>query len=775
MQRKPSYISLLKQCVRHVIGLLRRPKPLRIIFPSTAELFSALLPLTPILRQAITAFQGGNSDHAQRLLKEHFRTRSQPQFFIAPQEVKPALDRLSATFPERYRSIGAAATENTTHHSQTLKNPDLWSGDIHLLQFAPLHAREALIEPRFRIALSARLQDWMNKVEAAADPPAYSNNLPAVFRGTGLTWALGFLLGATPSASDGDLEKLILKIILTDGRFVASRLGTSFPNNHLLADGFFLWYLGLLFPEFREAANWRAQGEVVWLEQFERQIYADGTSFEHSFHYHELACEMASCYLLLCAKNHISIPAWVKERIGKMLAFQCDIAGPEAIPIPFGDSGDHSLLSGLDSGGKWACAALRQIYRTLFEPSLPIGATRFSSEERAFWLLGGRLSEPVADSVPVKSHHYPLGGFIAFSDHNPSTRLIFRSGPALNALVNPGHMHADLLSIYVHIQGVPLIVDTGTYTYRSKAPNDSSHFPDWRTYCSSPYAHNGLVLESHDPLARGGGDFPGGPIQSRVNASVSYIGEKASWVEGKMTSTTPYSGYRRGVLHIPNTYWVVYDVLPNLTSTIRPSFGLQFSPETQLHLLTPHVIHADLAQAELLIATCQHHGAPTILRGGETPPAGWVAPQQGKKIPAPMLRLEVSPESPPLAMLLAARNQLAKMASIEIYPVFENALVFIIRYESCIDYVLLNPGEETVSWRGMQFKGAALWLHTLNEHPIELRWLNATQFDWADYGVSILAPTPLQELRITRQGENIHVESAQIDMAKAVFGKSNHA
>lgn len=773
MQLKPSLLALVKQNVHHLLRLMRSHNQPHILIQSDDELFSALSPQTPILQSAISAFQDGDITQAQLLLTEHLRTRAQPQFFLAPHEVKPALDRLIAAFPEwrRYTLEAASEFANTSPHDPPEHISSQWSGDIHLLQFAPLLARISLIEPRFRTILSAQLQNWIVTVEAIPDPPAYSSNLPAVFRGIGLTWAIIFLLGATSAATDGALETTVLKIILTDGRFVAARIGTSFPNNHLLADGFFLWYLGTLFPEFTEAAGWRSQGEVIWLEQLERQIYTDGTSFEHSFHYHELACEMATCYLLLCAKNQVSVPTWVEVRIKKMLAFQSDIAGPEAAPITFGDSGDHSLLSGLDSGGKWACAAQRQIYRALFEPNLPSSPEHFPSEERAFWLLGGCLPEPIANAAAATTSAYTLGGFFVFPDRNPITRLVFRAGPAPNTLVNPGHMHADLLSIYVHLQGVPVIVDTGTYTYRRKAYSDPPNMPDWRAYCLSPRAHNGLALDSLDPLARGEGDFPGGPIQSRVDTSVSHIGQNFAWVEGRIASTTAYSNFRRGVLHIQNTYWIVYEVIPDLPCATPPSFGLQFSCEAQIHLTSPHVILVDLEQAELLIATSSHYGAPAILRGNISPPDGWVAPQHGVKKPAPMLRFAAESNSPPLAMLLAAHDRLGKNAAIEIEPVGEGALGLIIRYEGFIDYILLNSHQEHITWRGMQFKGAALWLHTLQNHAIELRWLDATQFVWAAYDVSIQTPIQVQTLQVTRQGEKFYIEGTQAETVKVVFGK----
>jgi hypothetical protein len=78
------------------------------------------------------------------------------------------------------------------------------------------------------------------------------------------------------------------------------------------------------------------------LTELGRQIYLDGTSFEHSVHYHELACEMALSYLLLSRRNGLSVRGGGSERCSlfKLLAadhmecHRCLVTRPRTLSFP---------------------------------------------------------------------------------------------------------------------------------------------------------------------------------------------------------------------------------------------------------------------------------------------------------------------------------------------------------------------------------------------------------------------------------------------------------
>ena len=66
------------------------------------------------------------------------------------------------------------------------------------------------------------------------------------------------------------------------------RYALSQRNNHGISEATGLWTIGLLFPELRRAARWRALG-ARHLEELGRDlIYDDGAFVQHSTNYHRL-------------------------------------------------------------------------------------------------------------------------------------------------------------------------------------------------------------------------------------------------------------------------------------------------------------------------------------------------------------------------------------------------------------------------------------------------------------------------------------------------------
>src|SRR5205814_2575183 len=132
--------------------------------------------------------------------------------------------------------------------------------------------------------------------------------------------------------------------------------------------------------------------------------------------------------------------------------------------------------------------------------------------EQAFWMLGGALTPPEASSAPkAMAAAYPDAGYYVFDSSEAGTTFLFRTGPVPDRAVFGGHMHADLLSVYLKSRGQPVIVEAGTYTYRTAAG-------DWREYLTGPEAHNGLSIAGHDPLGRSHGDFRPRHTDTRVRS-----------------------------------------------------------------------------------------------------------------------------------------------------------------------------------------------------------------------------------------------------------------
>ena len=456
----------------------------------------------------------------------------------------------------------------------------------------------------------------------------------AVHRAVALTWTLAFLAGC--ESRDVDLEFTILRILLADARFVHARLGTSVPNNHLLADGFLMLYLGLLHPEFLEAEQWRREGQALFLRELQRQIYEDGTSFEHSVHYHEMVCEMVTAFVILARRNGIGVEAWVEQRHRRMLEFQAVLGGPEARSFDIGDTVESHVfpLDGFDGVG---AASHREILRALYDPEFPPSHSGAPGLERAHWLLARSLEGPARNAVDQRSVQFPDGGYLILPDSALDGCMVFRTGPGPRALCSPGHMHADFLSVYLRLRGTPVIVDAGTFTYRARKDRWPSDEPEWRAHFMSPAAHNALCIAGCDPLDRGPGDFPSRPLKSRILGTKLAGAAATGWVEAKTVGDTPYGGHVRGVVHVQGRYWLVYDQLPPPAMAEQAWLSLHFSPDASVREHGGHAAVITINGAQLAVTASQGARAVEWAKGCRRPIAGWISPRYGRLAPAPVV------------------------------------------------------------------------------------------------------------------------------------------
>ncbi len=602
----------------------------------------------------------------------------------------------------------------------------------HRFFFAPRLALAVLYGADHGPALSRMVSSWMAATEARADPPGYASDLVAVQRAIALTWALAFL-AAWPTEAH-DLIVSILKVILVDARYVSKELARSCPNNHLLLSAFFLWYVGFLFPEFAEAPGWRARGEEIWLRELRRQVFDDGSGFEFSMHYHRMACESAAAYLLLTRANGSAPPEWLPERLERMLAFQCEINGTQGDGLHLGDgTGDGLFPLG-------ACAGQGDFARlagALFGRCAEAADGEGGDAETAFWLLGGTMPEGTTVRPPAL-RAYPIGGYYGFPEPASKATLVFRTGPAPGVEASGGHMHADLLTVYLTLDSVPFIVEPGTYTYR-RTPSAAV---DWRRHFLGPSAHSGLSIEGSDPLGSVAGDFRPRDVPTRLHTSVHREGPGLAWVEAVNRGRTPYFGHRRGIVHVRERYWLIYDVVPDGLGQAAAHLSFQFGARVHVEETSPHHVAASAGKSRLTVVLSDGLSDAATLRGSLDPVAGWVSPTYGVRVPASAIRVRVEAGATLVATLIGCSG--LEDARIEVLRIDGARLAFRVSTPHWVDCLLLNdaPAQGTVEAFGIRFEGTLLWARTAEGTAGELRWLEGRSVAWPERRVFLTEQGP---------------------------------
>ncbi len=403
--------------------------------------------------------------------------------------------------------------------------------------------------------------------------------------------------------------------------------------------------------------------------------------------------------------------------------------------------------------------------RALFDRDLAPPRDGDLSVERGFWLLGGRLASGPSRAVGYRD--FPDGGYTCLPEAGDESRLIFRSGPVAGAAIAPGHMQADLLSVTLSLEATPVIVASGTYTYRADQTDWPVREPNWRRHFIGPGASNGLVIEGTDPLDRRGGDFPGGArgdIKSRVAVTRRALGERLTWIEGEIQGETPYSGHGRAVVHVPGCYWVVIDRLPRDLGGQRAALQLQLAPDAQVDALGAGARRVRCGSASLEVAASAGLAVPELVAGATDPPAGWVSPSYGVKLAAPLLRYGVADGTGACAVVLVPGTSDAGGPTVELVESAQGALGLRIVRGEVSDLLLLGLGAERgMEAFGVAFRGDLLWLRCQSGRPSELRWLAGSRLSAPDLSLEVAAPAPLPELGLLDAKSGLSITGAARD------------
>lgn len=224
-----------------------------------------------------------------------------------------------------------------------------------------------------------------------------------------------------------------------------------------------------------------------------------------------------------------------------------------------------------------------------------------------------------------------------------------------------------------------------------------------------------------------------------------------------------YAGYRRGVLHVPGEYWILYDVPPRPVLGQGRSFGFQLAPECDVDNLDEHRV-AIQRDGKMLCVTGSPGLLPAlVLRGSRRPLGGWVSRGYGQLLPAPQLRFAVRDEVAATAFLLrpAPERFRDENTAIEVETLETGGLQLRVTVGRAEDTLLLNfrsPDIELCS-RGVSFLGELARLRARSGKPEILHWLNGRSFAWPERGLAIESIQEVPTLRVDSVEANAHPSS----------------
>ena len=188
-----------------------------------------------------------------------------------------------------------------------------------------------------------------------------------------------------------NFNRCFLKSLWEHGWYIEHNLENKggIRTNHYLSDIVGLLFIGIMFPQFKDAERWKGFGVTELVRCTEDMVYPDGVSFENSTAYHRLVMELFTYSAILCDKNGIELPQAFWGRLEKMNEFTMYCTRPDGRMPMIGDSDDGRffIFSAYYDWDRWDHRYLLSIGAVLFSRADFKAAAGWFCEE-AFWILG---------------------------------------------------------------------------------------------------------------------------------------------------------------------------------------------------------------------------------------------------------------------------------------------------------------------------------------------------------------------------------------------------
>lgn len=595
-----------------------------------AELIASLDLDNPALAAVKQAVAAGDLPAAKAALAAHLRSRTMPRWHFdwrqpafRESQTKPSPRTLAAAEKilkhqfDYTKGPGRSGTLDFGPKIDWTANPTegearthLWNESInrhfHFRTLADAYWRSG--DERFAREIADEILDW-----TASNPPLMlsSGNSPAngceawqtLTTGIRLadTWPTALYRCLGSRAFDDEVIWTIYKSVCSQARHLAR-----WPTfaNWLTAESNGLFTAGVLFPEFREAAQWRRTALERLYKQLDEDVYPDGMEFELAGGYNNwVVTEFAGILELAdLSDRRAEVPADFLAKMEKMFNYLLFASMPNGQIPGLNDSGNSDVRKLLETGYK------------LFP----------KREDFRFVATGAKSGMAPAQT----SHAFPYTGhYVMRSAWAPdATYLLFDAGP-----YGRSHQHEDKLHFVLWSHGRQLVLDPGNFSY------DRSR---WRRYVLSTAGHNTVLVD-------GLGQHRAGKKETHVwprpwNAPVP-PGNDTRWLstpEYDWAVGTYADGYgpkneidvthRRRVLFVkPANLFVVSDTL-----TPRDSASHQYDALFHLDTAKASVDEKTLSvrtdntgDANLVVVPLQGEGlSVTIVQGQEDEPVqGWAS------------------------------------------------------------------------------------------------------------------------------------------------------
>ena len=263
----------------------------------------------------------------------------------------------------------------------------------------------------------------------------------------------------------------------------------SSANNHLISE-----YAGLFIAaskwKFKESKEWLKYAKQGLEKEIEKQ-HSNGINKEEAAEYIQFITDFFLMAYVVAENTNNCFSVQYKQCIHEIFEYIYEFTDLKTNFPKYGDEDD----------GKVVCFS-SDVHFNNFKSLLTSAAiifqdARYKSKSAGFDLKNeiffGENGKNVYDKLDNidfdqdSKFYKEEGHFIFRKQENKKEIYLHMDAAPLGYLSIAAHGHADALSVILHINGIPFLVDPGTYSYHVEK--------EWRNYFVSTMAHNTICID----------------------------------------------------------------------------------------------------------------------------------------------------------------------------------------------------------------------------------------------------------------------------------------
>jgi len=473
----------------------------------------------------------------------------------------------------------------------------------------------------------AQLADFAKKNpvnhQTVGQEPSLWRSLDAAIR-VGESWPSAYVHFLNSPSFTPEAQWLYLKQIRDHALMLQAGLlrDPARSGNWVTTECLGLYTIGTLFPELREAADWRKVALDRITVELERVTPPDGMEAELTPSYHYVTANGFFELFKLAQLNQRPVPEAFRSKLLNMYRAPLVVMDQRGDTVPTNDSSPTNAQS------------------------LALKGLLLGSDPLLEWAA----SHGERGVQPPDSTCLPYAGFYAMRSgwKRDDMFLFFRGGP-----VGLAHEHQDMLEIVVKAWDKTLLPEPGSYNY------DHS---DWRRFAIGTASHNTIIVDGkwqHRPASKvpvlepTGNPWVTTPLFDYVAATYNSGYQTSVYDPTKEYHPERWVGpldlsvsHTRRVLYLRPYYALVLDTLDG---TGEHTFDAHFhmdAPSARLDTATQAAFSQRDDDVQIgLFPLDREHLATDIVQGQKEPLLGWMP---GAHRPIPTVRFRKQQSAPAL-------------------------------------------------------------------------------------------------------------------------------